>query len=79
MTRNATQRNATQRNATQRNATQRNATQRNATQRNATQRNATQQYARLNSLRQVPLPPCFLEVLYEYTQQSSTGNRNSFF
>ncbi len=69
-------RNATQRNATQRNATQRNATQRNATQRNATQRNATQQYACIKILRQVP--PCILEVHYEYTNPIPTEKRNSF-
>ncbi|STM17176.1 Uncharacterised protein [Escherichia coli] len=61
-------------NATQRNATQRN--QRNATQRNATQRNATQQYACIKILRQVP--PCILEVHYEYTNPIPTEKRNSF-
>ncbi len=49
---------------------------RNATQRNATQRNATQQYACIKIPRQVP--PCILEVRYEYTTPISTEKRNSF-
>ncbi|XBY08169.1 hypothetical protein ABR759_00055 [Escherichia coli] len=75
MKRNATQRNATQRNATQRNATQRNATQRNATQRNATQRNAT-----ICLYKKIPrqVPPCILEVRYEYTTPISTEKETLF-
>lgn len=44
--------------------------------RNATQRNATQQYACIKILRQVP--PCILEVHYEYTNPIPTEKRNSF-